>query len=48
MLDSILSLSTAGLTVPEFIFCTVFSIFEKFYFDINIAANHRSDSDYVG
>lgn len=26
MLDSILSLSTAGLTVPEFIFCTVFSI----------------------
>ena len=42
MLDSILSLSTAGLTVPEFIFCTVFSIL----FGVVIALVHMYNNQY--
>lgn len=42
MLDSILSLSTAGLTVPEFIFCTVFSIL----FGVVIALVHMYKNQY--
>lgn len=42
MLDSILSLSTAGLTVPEFVFCTVFSII----FGVIIAVVHMYKNNY--
>lgn len=42
MLDSILSLSSAGLTVSEFIFCTVFSIF----YGVIIARIHMYKNQY--
>lgn len=42
MLDSVLSLSSAGLTVPEFIFCTVFSIM----FGVVIALVHMYRNQY--
>lgn len=42
MLDSILSLSSAGLTVSEFIFCTVFSIF----YGVIIAWIHMYKNQY--
>lgn len=42
MLDSVLSLSSAGLTVPEFIFCTAFSIM----FGVVIALVHMYRNQY--
>lgn len=42
MLDSVLSFSSSGLTVPEFVFCTVFSVI----FGVLIALVHMYKNQY--